>query len=267
MFQRLTIVGTVLGLLVCGAVGSRGQPPKAEQSRKAVEAVKEFLKPLGGSDAQLLTKDDSALKVFSEHTFVIARYRIYPIAFELPKGMKPSNVFAVSKDNQVQHLPDVAALQKFFVRHGRAVQTDEQTKEALAAWLTLSQEFYQDGFYKFEVLHKEFSAERAGEMTHVRGRAIVTQGGNGEINAALAFRDGKLTSATENAKLREGPRPICQATKLLDADPLVRRMAERDLLIMGLSARAYLMEQRESANPELRRAIDRLWERVRDNGW
>src|SRR6184192_2360441 len=67
--------------------------------------------------------------------------------------------------------------------------------------------------------------------------------------------------------IRPGPRPICQATKLLDPDPLVRRICEQDLLIMGLSARDYLMEQRARATPELRAALDRLWEKIQKNGW
>jgi hypothetical protein len=36
---------------------------------------------------------------------------------------------------------------------------------------------------------------------------------------------------------------------------------------MGLAAREYLDEQRAQAGPELRRAIDRLWQRIQKNGW
>jgi hypothetical protein len=46
-------------------------------------------------------------------------------------------------------------------------------------------------------------------------------------HATLTFDGGgKLARVAEGGKLRPGPRPICQATKLLDPDPLVRRMAE-----------------------------------------
>jgi hypothetical protein len=65
-----------------------------------------------------------------------------------------------------------------------------------------------------------------------------------------------------HVELKPGPRPICQATKLLDADPVVRRMAEQDLLVMGRAARPYLDEQRAKAAPELQKAIDRVWERI-----
>ena len=74
--------------------------------------------------------------------------------------------------------------------------------------------------------------------------------------------DGKLLQVSQTAKIKEGPRPICQATKLLDADPLVRRICERDLLFMGRPALDYLREQRDLAGPELRRAIDRVIARI-----
>jgi hypothetical protein len=93
-------------------------------------------------------------------------------------------------------------------------------------------------------------------------KAVVMKGGNGEINVELAYEGGKLTKATIEAKLKPGVRPICQATKLLDPDPLVRAIAEQDLLCIGRAGRPYLDEQRARASPELQRAIDRLWERI-----
>ena len=120
--------------------------------------------------------------------------------------------------------------------------------------------------FKFDVLDKEFNA--GDSPLHAAGRLVVMQGGNGELRAAIEYdKDGKLAKVTEKAAIRAGPRPICQATKLLDADPIVRRIAEQDLLIMGLSARDYLMEQRESATPELQGAIDRVWRQIQINGW
>jgi hypothetical protein len=70
------------------------------------------------------------------------------------------------------------------------------------------------------------------------------------------------TSRFERRAIHAGVRPICQATKLLDPDPIVRRMAERDILVMGRAAKAYLDEQRARATPALRQAIDRMWKRI-----
>lgn len=97
------------------------------------------------------------------------------------------------------------------------------------------------------------------------GKAIVNprSGNTGEIAAALTFDPaGTLVSVSETATVKRGIRPICQATRLLDPDPVVRRMAEQDLLVMGKAAEAYLAEQRTEADPELQRAIDRIWERI-----
>jgi hypothetical protein len=73
---------------------------------------------------------------------------------------------------------------------------------------------------------------------------------------------GAVRDFSYEAKLQAGMRPICQSTKLLDPDPLVRKMAEQDILIMGSSAKEYLDYQRSHVSPELRRAIDRIWERI-----
>jgi len=63
-------------------------------------------------------------------------------------------------------------------------------------------------------------------------------------------------------EIKRGIRPICQATKLLDPDLIVRGMAEQAILVMGRAAKEYLAEQRESASPELRDAIDRIWHKI-----
>ena len=85
----------------------------------------------------------------------------------------------------------------------------------------------------------------------------------GELNASLTFDlAGVLTKVSESAQIHPGIRPKCQATKLLDSDPIVRRMAEEAILVMGKSARVYLDEQRAKAGPELQHAIDAIWRRI-----
>ena len=85
----------------------------------------------------------------------------------------------------------------------------------------------------------------------------------GELTATLTFdQGGRLASASETANLKRDIRHIRQATRPLDADPIVRRMVEQDLLVMGKAAREYLDEQRATAGPDLRRAIDGVWQRI-----
>src|SRR5262249_20993860 len=122
-----------------------------------------------------------------------------------------------------------------------------------------------DGFYKFVLMDQATKASTEGGQRKAIGKMVVMAGGNGEIDGAVLFSDGgKLLNATVTSKLKPGPRPICQATKLLDTDPIVRKMAEQDLLVMGRAARPYLDEQRAKANPELQRAIDCIWQRILD---
>ena len=110
-------------------------------------------------------------------------------------------------------------------------------------------------------------ADEKGVRTAL-GSSSVTQGGKGELTATLTFdADGRLTRVSEDSAIKPGVRPICQATKLLDADPLVRRMAEQDLLVMGRACKEYLDEQHAQASPELRQAIDRVWKRIVEEGW
>jgi hypothetical protein len=116
----------------------------------------------------------------------------------------------------------------------------DNASTALSSYLVLSQEFVQDGFYTFEVDTKGFDIKtKDNSVQSADGRAIAMKGGNGEIRADMKFDDkGKVSEvAFDSSKLKQGPRPICQATKLLDSDSVVRRMAEADLLFMGLAAR------------------------------
>ena len=238
-------------------------PPAVQAS---LNAVRKHVGEKGAKDGfEVLWKGDEAVRTtFPAHHLIIVRFRQFPIARVLPEGLQASNLFAVTKDGKIEYVKDAKALEKFFQTHLKAIKTEADAKTTLAAWLALTQEYRQDGFFKFEVLEKEFTAD----TTKASGRFVVMQGGNGDFKADLTFdKDGKLAKAEDKTAIRPGPRPICQATKLLDADPIVRRIAEEDLLIMGVSAHSYLMEQRERATPELRGAIDRLWKQIEKNGW
>lgn len=272
MFSRPVCAGLVLGLfagLLPAAAAQEKQPKLPEEVALRRQAIEAYLKKVGGTNAQIVWKDDKALTTtFPDATFFAVRFRIYPIAREIPAGLKPSNVFAVRKGNKAESIKDANALLSYVTDHAAPVKTEKEARMALTSWLDLAQEFQQDGFYKFEILQNGFTVENKNGGIAIRGRALVKQGGNGELSANLAFDTaGKLASGSTSGSIRPGPRPRCHATLLLDANPLVRRIVEDDLLIMGLAARAYLREQRERADPALRREIDRVMERIERNGW
>jgi hypothetical protein len=259
----LFVLGIFAGVAAAGQKAD-GKGPSPQAIEKAQKPLKEHLEGLKASHGQIIPITVPALvRDFPNDIFFAVRFRQFPVARVLPKGLRASNVFVVSKDDKVTHIRDDKDLEKYFRASLGAVKKQADAGHALSGWLALSQEFFQDGFFKFEILDKAFSVEDKGNGAwQAAGRAIVMQGGNGEINVALSFADGKLTKVAQFAKIRPGPRPICQATKLLDPDPIVRRMAEQDLLIMGVAARDYLQEQRAQAGAELRVAIDRLWQRI-----
>jgi hypothetical protein len=99
------------------------------------------------------------------------------------------------------------------------------------------------------------------------GHAVVTAGGEGQIDVVIILgAAGSLVQINEKSALRPGVRPIYQATNLLDRDPIVRRMAERDVLVLDRTAKPYLDQVRATAWPKLQQAIDRIWQRILDEG-
>jgi hypothetical protein len=272
--RRLWFVALAGGLafVIVNAQAAAQQPGKElpPEAKKAKEHVDTFLKGLNARGARVTHVADPAVaQVLPGYQFFAVLFPLYPVGMAPPKGLRASNVVAVSGDGKVHPLIDGNALQVFFRDHVGAVKEAPTAEKAAHAWLRLSQELHQDGFYKFTIGAMTVKQPTTKETLTVSGTAsVVPEGGNkGEIQATLTFdKAGKFITAAEQAKLMPGIRPICQATKLLDPDPLVRRMAEQDLLVMGQMAFEYLTEQRAQATSELQRAIDRIRQRILDEG-
>jgi hypothetical protein len=234
--------------------------PTPQSIAKAEKAVKERLEKLKGAGAAVqYIKDDAVEKAFPGSCLFAVLFRQFPVGRVPPKGLRSSNLVAVDADGKVTLLTNAKELEKFFQSSFAAVKEEPQMKTAIEAWLRLTQQFHQDGFYTFRIM--DDATKVVGRTA--RGAIVAMKGGSGTLTASITFDDaGRLVKVSEEVKLHPGPRPICQATKLLDEDPVVRRIAEQDLLIMGMAAKEYLNEQRAAASPELRRAIDRTWQRI-----
>jgi hypothetical protein len=221
----------------------------------------------GAERGQIISVQDESLShEFPGYSFYALRFRKYPVARLPPEPLKINNLFIVKPDGSVEHIVEPDTLKKFFRTALVPVTTQPRARDAAKAWLQLAQEFYQDGFFHFSIPEDSIrvTAMDNGGL-EVFGKAIVNQqGGNaGEIAASLTFDPaGLLTNVSESVQIRRGMRPICQATKLLDPDPIVRDMAEQDILVMGKAAKGYLDEQRAKASPELQQAIDTIWQRI-----
>ena len=180
------------------------------------------------------------------------------------QDLKCSNVFFV-KDGGVDFASNIEDLKVFFATQLGPAPAQDVANDAAATWLRLSEELKQDLFYTFSA--PEISYVSRDDVTVLRGRAAVVAGGDGNIDILMTLGTaGSFVSIYEKSALRPSVRPICQATKLLDRDPIVRRMAEQDLLVMGRAAKPYLDQVRRGARPKLQQAIDRIWQRILIDG-
>lgn len=245
----------------------------AADDKSAEEKVKEYLGKINGAERGVLThiKDEPA-KAFPKFSFASLVFRQFPVARQVPEPLKENNILVVpSGDARIALIGDIKQLEKFFKEHA-AKETDfkqGRNPPILHAWLRLAQELSQDGFYKFKAPSGIVVSDMPSgtdKLSIYKGKVEVEQaGGNkGDISVTMEFKNGVLEKIEHKNNLMPGPRPICQATKLLDTDPIVRRMAEDSIRVMGKACKFYLDEQRGKASPELQRAIDRVWQRIVD---
>jgi hypothetical protein len=259
-FLECLLLGPI-ALLAAAALDAKGAA--GDDVARARQAVETDARLQSGHAAISHIDHDALGRILPGWVFFNARFRQFPVAQAPPAGLRSSNVFAVGQGSKVVALMDAGQLEKFFRDHQKPAVAEEQLKDAARAWVLLSVQFHQDGFYTFQLLDDATHVGGPPQARTAAATVVVAQGGSGTLSATLSFdRAGKLARVQESNKLRPGPRPICQATKLLDPDTLVRRMAERDLIIMGAAAEEYLLEQRAAAPAALREAIDHVRQRI-----
>jgi hypothetical protein len=231
------------------------------------QLVEDYLASRGASGAVVRPiTDDYVSRTFPSFSFFGVIFRQYPIAVQCPQtqDLKCANVFFV-REGRVDFVATIPDLKFFFSAELDPAPSESTAADAASAWLRFSEELKQDLFYTFSA--PEISYMPREDVTRVRGHAAVMAGGAGQIDVVITLgAAGSLVQIYEKGALRPGIRPICQATKLLDRDPIVRRMAEQDVLVMGRAAKPYLDRVRATARPKLQQAIDRIWQRILDEG-
>lgn len=238
--------------------------------RAAIKSYLETLqtaseRPVRSAARVLFVAEPGYEQVFPGRLFYAVRFPQWPVAVAPLPPLAANNLFVFENAKPLQLLTGSQQLQQYFSQAAAKRSGEDAAKHVLAAWLILYAELAQDGLFQFAAPNIESVAKTASNTVEAKGRISVEprSGDSGEIRARIIVdANGKLLSAHTEHSLQAGIRPICQATKLLDPDPLVRRMAERDLLVMGRSARDYLFRQRSQAAPELRARIDRLWRQI-----
>jgi len=262
--QRIFSALLVLGIL---APGTGAQTPDNEKPdpAKAEKALKDQLAKYNAPGGNISRLTDAAItKSFPNHILFGVHYRQYPVAREMPRPLTYSNLFLADSSNKLTLITDHKTLEQQFKKLS-GVKTEEDAKTRARAWLIASSQLHQDGFFRFSVNDEATKVEKGKDGLTAIAKMTVTQGGNGELLVTMTFdKNGQLDRLTETNKIRAGPRPICQATKLLDADPIVRKMAEQQILYLGRLAKDYLAEQRAKASPEVQKAIDALWKKIEE---
>jgi hypothetical protein len=231
------------------------------------QLVQEYLQSRGVSgDVVRPVTDDFVGRTFPNFSFFGVIFRQYPIAVQCPQApdLKCANLFFV-RDRKVEFVSAIEDLKLFFAANLDPATTRDAATDVASTWLRFSEELKQDLFYTFSP--SDVSYTPRADITLVPAHASVVSGGNGNIDIVMMLgAAGSFVNVLEKSALRPGIRPICQATKLLDPDPIVRRMAEQDLLVMGHAAKPYLDQVRAPARPQLRQAIDRIWQRILNEG-
>lgn len=262
------ITRSLLIFALAATLGQAREPVKKgaedESLTKAKALVEKQVQDWKGNGFRIQGIEDKVVReMFPKHVFVAVHFPLWPVARLAPAPMKSQNLFAVAKEGKVTHLPDSKALEEFFKTTLDGKVNQDKT---VRSWLRLRMEYVQDGFYNFKYPDKTEVVGPGSSLTLVAGTVeVVPEGGNkGSLKAVLRFdRADKFSAVTqEENKVLMGMRPRCQATLLLHADPLVRAIAEQDLLVLGQSAKEYLMEQRAKASEPLRREIDRIWRQI-----
>src|SRR6266545_5850434 len=145
MFRRALLAAVCLGLtgLYPAAAG--------EGKGKAVELVQKRLGELKAPQAKVeAVKDATITKTFPGVEFVAVHFRIWPVAIAPPAPLRSQNLFAVDKDSKLHHFTDAKDLEGFARAALAPSPNDESARAAVKAWLLLSQQFVQDGFYKLK---------------------------------------------------------------------------------------------------------------------
>ena len=217
-------------------------------------------------------ESDALNSLFPTSVFYVLRFPQWPLAIEPPQPLGNNNIFVISKESKALSLitdSNKELCKQFLIAKLPHTASDEKAIQAVKAALVLFKELSQDGMFKFESEAQSLYANKSAGSIRAGGKlGVIPQGGNfGTLGVSMTFdTKGALSSVMVEENLQQGMRPICQSTKLLDPDPIVRKMAEQDILIMGSSAKEYLDWQRTQVTPELRQAIDKVWQKIVKEG-
>ena len=257
--STMTVVVAVLIVVACLRSHAEHPAPGSDSRGTAARVLDAHLAQIAraelGSRSDIGSSDLAAC--FGEIHFFALRFPLYPVGTQPPPSLASNNLLVVS-GVAVTQIADDETLARFFVERLRTIRDANDTAAAARCWLTLAQQLHQDGYFRFgEPIVTADERSARGTLPVVPER-----GNKGELAVRLFFANGRLERIEPSDRMLAGTRPRCQATRLLDPDPVVREIMRRDLLVIGQAAKAYLDEVRGAADPALQRAIDDVWEQI-----
>jgi RNA polymerase sigma factor (sigma-70 family) len=241
----------------------KAAPPTQDEIKKAEEALKKEI----GADFKSAKLLDAGqiLRNFPDWLIFDVRFMYQ---YGVPLGrIEGSACWAIHKKTGqrtrlgAHGIVSVAELKKFLESNLPEAKDEGAVKDALWACLRITQEAFTDHRW-MDIKLDESSIKVAGKTAS--GKSVVAPPGQGFLTVSLD-QTRKPARIEIDIKIVRPPKPVCQATRLLDPDPVIRKMAEQQLLLMGKYAEEYLQQRRvEAESPELRAAIDAIWKRIQD---
>ncbi len=194
----------VLASVVFGNDGSAQEDsPKARASRSALDA---WLARIPNAKAGTVAPvDDPAIRNIlpDEHFYTVRFFVGYPRPGLVPRPLGLNNLILVRSDGSVKQIKNLTTLTRLFTEKLPPILDEKQAREAVLAYLRLTEEFYQDGQYVFSIPEDSIVVARQGAHLVASGRAVVTKGGNGELTAKLMFdASGKVSMIEPGGRTR-----------------------------------------------------------------
>src|ERR1051325_6755063 len=109
------IARSLIILVLAASLAQSGEPKTDDAAAKAKTAVEKQLKDWKADAANSAVIDEKYVRDVSPgHTFVAVRFPLFPVQRIPPEPLKSQNLFAVTNDGKVTHLPDSKKLEEFF---------------------------------------------------------------------------------------------------------------------------------------------------------
>ena len=199
-------------LLFAGSAVTPGRPANRSPQQDSLEAIQRWMSQQPGTQGGLIlpVSDASVVQALPSEHFYALRYPRYPVARVLPEDLSYSNLLVVHADGNVARLADANALESLFRSRLIRITNGRLALQAVRAWLRLTQEFHQDGFFEFQKPSGKLNSRVKSRGIIASGSTtLVENGGNkGEIAVVLRFDpNGKLLSAVEMVNVISGRRP------------------------------------------------------------